>query len=286
MSSLAMTLPASFPVVRAPWRSHASAAVVTLALHAAVAGLLLHGWTPELSMPTTTQVLKTQLVSLPAPEPVADTPVEPEPTPAPAEAAVEEVVEKVMEEPQIDPRIEQQRLEQAELAYKRAEQERLDEERRIEEQRAREQRRKEQLERERQERVEAERQQREAERREQLARDAQQREQAAQAEATAAAERARQAEAAASRQYLPIAKDAPAYPSRALDKGIEGSCTVSYSVNPQGRIENPKALDDCHPLFIRPSLTAAKSFRYQPRIIDGRPVAVPEVKNTFHYRIQ
>ena len=286
MSSLAMTLPASFPVVRAPWRSHASAAAVTLALHAAVAGLLLHGWTPELSMPTTTQVLKTQLVSLPAPEPVAETPAEPEPIPAPAEAVVEEVVEKVIEEPQIDPRIEQQRLEQAELAYKRAEQVRLDEERRIEQQRAREQQRKEQLEREHQERVEAERQQREAERREQLARDAQQREQAAQAEASAAAERARQAEAAASRQYLPIVKDAPAYPSRALDKGIEGSCTVSYSVNPQGRIENPKALDDCHPLFIRPSLTAAKSFRYQPRIIDGRPVAVPEVKNTFHYRIQ
>lgn len=281
-----MTLPASFPVARAPWRSHASAVVVTLALHAAVAGLLLHGWTPELSMPTTTQVLKTQLVSLPAPEPVAEMPVEPEPSPAPAEAVVEEVVEKVMEEPQVDPRIEQQRLEQAELAYKRAEQERLDEERRIEEQRAREQRRKEQLERERQERVEAERQQREAERREQSARDEQKRRQAAQL--AASAERARQAEAAAaaSRQYLPIAKDAPAYPSRALDKGIEGSCTVSYSVNPQGRIENLKALDDCHPLFIRPSLTAAKSFRYQPRIIDGRPVAVPEVKNTFHYRIQ
>ncbi len=61
---------------------------------------------------------------------------------------------------------------------------------------------------------------------------------------------------------------------------------MSYSVNPQGRIENPKALDDCHPLFIRPSLTAAKSFRYQPRIVDGRAVTVPEVKNTFHYRIQ
>ena len=286
MSSLAMTLPASFPVARAPWRSHASAAVVTLALHAGVAGLLLHGWTPELSMATTPQVLKTQLVSLPAPEPLAETPVAPESTPAPAEAVVEEVVEKVMEEPQVDPRIERQRLEQAELAYKRAEQERLDEERRIEEQRAREQRRKEQLERERQERVEAERQQRDVEHREQLARDEQKRRQAAQQ--AAAAERARQAEAAAaaSRQYLPIAKDAPAYPTRALDKGIEGSCTVSYSVNPQGRIENPKALDDCHPLFIRPSLTAAKSFRYQPRVIEGRAVAVPEVKNTFHYRIQ
>ena len=276
-----MTLPTSFPVARPQWRSHAGAAAVTLALHAGVFGLLLHGWTPELSAPSQTQVLKTQLISLPTPKPAAEAVIEPEPTPVP-----EPLVETVIEEPQVDPQIEQQRLEQAELAYKRAEQERLAEEARVKEQQRAKQQRKEQLEREHQERVEAERQQREAERREQLARDAQQREQAAQAEASAAAERARQAEAAASRQYLPIVKDAPAYPSRALDKGIEGSCTVSYSVNPQGRIENPKALDDCHPLFIRPSLTAAKSFRYQPRIIDGRPVAVPEVKNTFHYRIQ
>ena len=273
MSSLSMPLPSSFPVARPQWRSHASAATVTVALHAAVLGLLLHGWTPELTPPGSTQVLKTQLVSLPVPQPKLEAPVEPGPAPEPVEAAIE----PVLEEPQVDPRIEQHRLEQAELAFKRAEEKKREEAERLEQQRLREQQR----ERERQERLEAER-------REQLAREARQREQAAQAEAAAAAERARQAEAAAaaSRQYLPIAKDAPDYPQRALDKGIEGSCTVSYSVNPQGRIENPKALDDCHPLFIRPSLTAAKSFRYQPRIVDGRAVTVPEVKNTFHYRIQ
>lgn len=267
-----MTLPNGVPVARPQWLSHAGAAVVTLALHAAVLGLLLHGWTPELTAPAPTQVLKTQLLSLPMPEPVLEAPVEPEPTPLPEPVVAQEVVE----EPQVDPRIEQHRLEQAKLAFKRAEQERLSREQRLQEQQ-----REQQLERERQERLEAERL-----RREQLARE--ERQQAAQAEAAAAVERARQAEAAAaaSRQYLPIAKEAPSYPQRALDKGIEGSCTVSYSVNPQGRIENPKALDDCHPLFIRPSLTAAKSFRYQPRIIDGRAVAVPEVKNTFHYRIQ
>lgn len=279
MSSLSMPLPNSFPMARPQWRSHASAVTVTVALHAAVFGLLLHGWTPELTAPSPTQVLKTQLVSLPAPQPVVEAPAEPEPVPEPVEAAVE----PVLEEPQVDPRIEQHRLEQAELAFKRAEEKKREEAERLEQQRLREQQR------EREQRRERERQERlEAERREQLAREARQREQAAQAEAAAAAERARQAEAAAaaSRQYLPIAKDAPDYPQRALDKGIEGSCTVSYSVNPQGRIENPKALDDCHPLFIRPSLTAAKSFRYQPRIVDGRAVTVPEVKNTFHYRIQ
>ena len=112
-----------------------------------------------------------------------------------------------------------------------------------------------------------------------------------QAEATAraeAAERARQAAAAeaASRQYQPIAKKPPVYPQRALDAGLQGACTVSYTVDVQGRVRSPKVVGDCHPLFIRPSLIAAQSFRYQPRIVDGRAVEVPNVQNTFHYRIE
>ena len=118
-----------------------------------------------------------------------------------------------------------------------------------------------QRERQRLEREQAERQRIERERRaaEELARQ-----QAQEAQARAAAEAA----------------------ERALDKGIEGDCTVSYRVNPQGRVEDPQVVGDCHPLFIRPSLNAAKSFRYQPRLVDGRAVAVEGVRNTFHYRIE
>ncbi|WP_033897160.1 energy transducer TonB [Pseudomonas sp. FH1] len=106
-----------------------------------------------------------------------------------------------------------------------------------------------------------------------------------------AAERARPTAPAAapafdSRQYQPLSKEAPDYPERALDKNIEGDCSVEYTVNTQGRVENPKVLDGCHPLFMRPSLAAANTFRYQPRIVDGKPVPVPAVRNTFHYRIK
>lgn len=143
---------------------------------------------------------------------------------------------------------------------------------------------------------------REAERREQLAtqqalqakaeqaRLEQQRlAQARQAEAerqAAAAARARAEAEAASRQYLPIAKQAPDYPQRALDRRIEGECTVVYTVDAQGRVADPQIVGNCHPLFIKPSLAAAKRFRYQPRVVDGQAVAVANVKNTFTYRIQ
>jgi protein TonB len=89
-----------------------------------------------------------------------------------------------------------------------------------------------------------------------------------------------------SSQYFPVQKDAPAYPTRALDKGVQGSCTVRYTVNTEGRVENSEALSDCHPFFIKPSLEATKSFKYTPRMVDGKAVKVLNVKNSFQYRIE
>ncbi len=230
-------------VVPRQWMGPAGAALLTLGMHAGLFALLLGSWSPALHMPVATQVMQTQLISLPPPVPTESA--------APVEPPVEPAVEPPPREPQVDTHAQQQRLEQAELAFKRAEEERKAE-------------------------------QLKQEARLQAAREA---------EATAraeAAERARQAAAAeaANRQYLPIAKEPPVYPQRALDAGLQGSCTVSYTVDVQGHVRSPEVVGDCHPLFIRPSLTAAKSFRYQPRIVDGRAVAVPDVKNTFHYRIE
>ncbi|MDH0181917.1 energy transducer TonB [Stutzerimonas stutzeri] len=260
---LGLSAPPAPVLTQRRWTGAAGAALTTLGLHAGLFVLLLTSWTPTMDAPVATQVMQTQLISLPPPVPVLPEP----PVAKPVEAPPPPV--QVEAPPQV---------EQADLAFKRAERER-----------EAEQQRKQQLERRRQEqRRRDEQQRREQERLAEQARlDAQRR----QAEATAraeAAERARQAAAAeaASRQYLPIAKKPPVYPQRALDAGLQGACTVSYTVDVQGRVRSPKVVGDCHPLFIRPSLIAAQSFRYQPRIVDGRAVEVPNVQNTFHYRIE
>lgn len=255
-------------VVPRQWMGPAGAALLTLGMHAGLFALLLGSWSPALQMPVATQVMQTQLISLPPPATTASAaPVEPPPR-----------------EPQVDTHAQQQRLEQPELAFKRAEEQRKAEQ--LKQQR-------EQLERQReqQRQRDEQRRQEQAQERERMAQQEARLQAARESEATAraeAAERARQAAAAeaASRQYLPIAKKPPVYPQRALDAGLQGSCTVSYTVDAQGHVRSPEVVGDCHPLFIRPSLTAAKSFRYQPRIVDGRAVAVPDVKNTFHYRIE
>lgn len=258
-------------------RSHGLAVAIALALHGVVLAALMQGWVAEQKLPEPVKTLTTQLLILPpSPAPVAPSP-EPvvEPVQAAAPVAEPEPISKPVDVPVPQPDTQRQarQVEQAALARKRVEEQKRDVE----------QRRNEQQKRAVEQQKLAEQQQ--AQEQQRLAE--QQRHQAEQTRQ--AAERARQSQQAAATdnsQYQPLSKEAPDYPERALDKGIEGDCTVVYDVSPQGRVVNPQVQGACHPLFMRPSVAAAETFRYQPRIVDGKPVTVSGVKNTFHYRIK
>ncbi|MBH3387552.1 TonB family protein [Pseudomonas putida] len=243
----------------ASWRDHGVAFGVACALHAGLAYLLFNlSHTPELAA-VPAAVIHTQLVSLPAPVVVPELPA-PEPV-------IQPVVEKPSSPP---PKAQAPLVDEAALALRRVQQQKRDLQHKRDQQ-------------QRQEQEQARKQREEAERREQqLARQ----EQARQQQAREAAAQARAAAEAASRQYLPIAKEAPDYPQRALDRNIEGECTVAYTVTPQGQVSDPQVVGQCHPLFVKPSLAAAKRFRYQPRVVNGQAVAVANVKNTFTYKIR
>lgn len=264
MSSLSLAQPqqlAPLPPALREWLRHGSAAGLAVGLHAAAFALLLAGWqTEQAPAAQPPRTLAMQLVQLP-PATVAPPPA---PAPVPAFEPPAPEMPQIREVPPPAP-------DRAALARQRAEQERRQE--------RQAQQRREQQKRLEQERARLEQQAQAAE----LARQqALQRER----QAAAAAEHERQEQALASRQYLPIAKEAPDYPDRALERGIEGDCTVRYRVNASGRVEEPQVVGDCHPLFVRPSLSAARTFRYQPRLVDGRAVPVEDVRNTFHYRIE
>lgn len=252
-------------------RSHGLAAAFAVALHVVVLAALMQGWVAEQKLPEPVRTLTTQLLILPpAPAPVAPSPepvVEPVQAPAPVAKPVEAPA------PQPDTQRQARQIEQAALARKRVEEQK----REVDQRRSEEQKRAlDQQKQAEQQRLQD--QQRLAE---------QQRLQAEQARQSAdRARQSQQAAAADNSQYQPLSKEAPDYPERALDKGIEGDCTVVYDVSPQGRVVNPQVQGTCHPLFMRPSVAAAETFRYQPRIVDGKPVTVSGVKNTFHYRIK
>ncbi len=86
-------------------------------------------------------------------------------------------------------------------------------------------------------------------------------------------------------EYLPIVKIAPTYPMRAINRGIEGYCTVEYTVTTSGSVKDVVVVD-ANPkgVFEKASIEAAKKFKYKPRVVNGEPIEVKGVRNIFNYR--
>lgn len=86
--------------------------------------------------------------------------------------------------------------------------------------------------------------------------------------------------------YLPIVKVAPIFPRRALMAGIFGECLVEYTVTTAGTTKDIRVIEDecTSSHFYKPSIEAARRFKYKPRVIDGVPVEVKGVLNMFYYR--
>lgn len=86
-------------------------------------------------------------------------------------------------------------------------------------------------------------------------------------------------------EYLPIVKVAPIYPRRAAERGIEGTCLVTYTVTTLGTVKDVSVVEGhCEEkMFERPSIDAAYRFKYKPRVINGEAIEVLGVFNRFYY---
>ncbi len=85
--------------------------------------------------------------------------------------------------------------------------------------------------------------------------------------------------------YLPIVKAQPRYPNRALSRGIQGYCTVEYTVTKTGETKDIKVVDCPNTIFANTSMKAAGKFKYKPKVIDGEAIDVPGVRNRFTFEI-
>ncbi len=85
--------------------------------------------------------------------------------------------------------------------------------------------------------------------------------------------------------YLPIVKTQPKYPTRAQSRGIEGYCTVEYTVTQTGETKDIKIADCPQTVFAKTSMKAAAKFKYKPKVIDGEAIEVPGVRNRFIFKI-
>ena len=86
--------------------------------------------------------------------------------------------------------------------------------------------------------------------------------------------------------YLPIVRVAPVYPARALSRGLEGHVDLSFTVTTAGTVRDPVVIFSTSSLFERAATRAVLKFKYKPRVVDGVPVDVPNVKTRITFRIE
>jgi len=87
--------------------------------------------------------------------------------------------------------------------------------------------------------------------------------------------------------YLPIVKVAPVYPSRAVDRGIEGYVIVEFTVTKIGSVRNPQVVE-YHPstIFNKAAIAAALKFKYKPRVVNGEAIEVHGVLNKITFQLE
>lgn len=86
--------------------------------------------------------------------------------------------------------------------------------------------------------------------------------------------------------YLPIVRVAPVYPARALSRGVEGYVDMGFTVTTTGTVKDPAVLFSTSSLFDRAATRAVLKFKYKPRVVDGQPVEVPNVKTRITFKIE
>ena len=86
--------------------------------------------------------------------------------------------------------------------------------------------------------------------------------------------------------YLPIVRVAPVYPARALSRGLEGYVDMEFTVTTTGTVKDPVVVFSTSSLFERAAERAVLKFKYKPRVVDGVPVEVPNVKTRITFKIE
>ncbi|ALO46156.1 energy transducer TonB [Pseudohongiella spirulinae] len=88
-------------------------------------------------------------------------------------------------------------------------------------------------------------------------------------------------------EMLPLVNIQPQYPTRAAQRGIEGWCQVAFTVTETGGVRDVRVVDaEPRGMFDSASIRAAERFRFQPRVVNGQPVEVPNVQYVFRFELE
>ena len=86
---------------------------------------------------------------------------------------------------------------------------------------------------------------------------------------------------------LPIVKVAPIYPDEAVQEKIEGHVLLEFVVTETGGVRDAVVVDsEPRGVFDQAALDAVGKFKYKPKVVDGKPVAISGVRNRFSFEFE
>ena len=87
--------------------------------------------------------------------------------------------------------------------------------------------------------------------------------------------------------YLPIVRVQPQYPRRAAERGIEGYVIVELTVTAAGTTTDIRVIEaDPKGIFDRSAIRAAERFKYKPKMVNGKGIAVTGVLYQFTFELE
>lgn len=85
---------------------------------------------------------------------------------------------------------------------------------------------------------------------------------------------------------IPLVRVEPSYPIRAQERGIEGWVRVEFTISPRGTVLEPKVIGyEPSSIFNQAALRAIRRWKYNPKIVDGKPVSRPGVKVQLDFKL-
>lgn len=89
-----------------------------------------------------------------------------------------------------------------------------------------------------------------------------------------------------SRHMVPLVRATAPYPTRALQRGIEGFVELSFTVNEQGKVVDPVVLyAEPEGFFERAALNSIRKWQYSPAMDDGVPIPVHDIRQRIVFEI-
>ncbi len=89
------------------------------------------------------------------------------------------------------------------------------------------------------------------------------------------------------RDAVPLVRIEPDYPMQARQRGIEGWVVVEFTISTAGTVKEAEVVaSEPGTVFDRAAIQAVRKWKYNPKIVDGKPVERPGVKIRLDFEME